>query len=607
MALNILWPFNSLSITQASSCSSTSDCTGFFRALPVVVMTSSFATRASFNGLQFSLVMRTLKGRAVENEGFETAEARVRNEGRTDGHYSSSSPSVSSFQNENLLRKVSAAKDAEEALSVIAEHFRGNNSNGGTVSSEDSAAIIAAALAQNNADLAFSVLQAMRCDLIQSKLERELQDGNFTNSSIQCWRWDQPDITTYTTLIRGLAASLRVSDAIRAIKDISCVGTPLGDEVSFGKVVKCPYCMIAFAVVQPQHGIQVVACSKCRYQYELMSGEIVNIESESISTNISVMESGLRILQIKKQIIPAAIHSIVIRAPNGLAFTHRFATQSADLPAQEGERVTIALAAPSNVGRAIGPFRLSTRTPGRRPREPMCITNHVTGLEFHPLQAPPKYDSSASFGTSLIVPAVALLASGDAATAFIDPTLPKLILSVAASAIVLGTAMNTLVMPQLNQLPQRMVDALAVRQQLLSQYNLLQSRLKDLIQAAEEEVWMLARMCNLENKIEVVGEPSYSARKSRVKRARENLDESLVARLKLIDSYAKLASMIEIEVEMDKDVFAAEEVTNASSIAEQIERLMELEDLEKQWRIQAEANDEIERLLRSAPVLPDSV
>lgn len=319
------------------------------------------------------------------------------------------------------------------------------------------------------------------------------------------------------------------------------------------------------------------------------------------------MESGLRFLQIKKQIIPAAIHSIVIRAPNGLACTHRFATQSVDLPAQEGERVTVALAAPSNVGRIIGPFRLSTRTPRCKPGEPMCITNHVTGLEFQLLQAPSKYGNSASFDTALVVPAVALLASGDAATAFIDPTLPTLILSVAATAIVLGTAMNTLVLPQLNQLPQRMVDALAVRQQLLSQYNLLQSRLKELIQAAEEEVWMLARLCHLEHKIEVVGEPSYSARKSRVKKARENLDESLVARLKLIDSYAKLASMIEIEVDMDKDVFAAEEVTDAASIAEQIERLMELEDLEKQWRIQAEANDEVERLLRAAPVLPDSV
>jgi hypothetical protein len=142
---------------------------------------------------------------------------------------------------------------------------------------------------------------------------------------------------------------------------------------------------------------------------------------------------------------------VQIRAPNGLACTHRFATQSVDLPAQEGERVTVALAAPSNVGRIIGPFRLSTRTPRRRPGEPMCITNHVTGLEFQLLQAPSKYGNSASFDTALAVPAVALLASGDAATAFIDPTLPTLILSVAATAIVLGTAMNTLVLPQLNQ------------------------------------------------------------------------------------------------------------------------------------------------------------
>eukprot|EP01018_Ginkgo_biloba_P028647 Gb_34630 [translate_table: standard] len=166
-----------------------------------------------------------------------------------------------------------------------------------------------------------------------------------------------------------------------------------------------------------------------------------------------------------------------------------------------------------------------------------------------------------------------------------------------------------------NLLPQRTVDTIALRQQLLSQYDLLQSRLTELTQAAEEEVWMLARMCQLENKIEVIGEPSYRqvsqkhfdyARKSRVKRARESLDESLVSRLELIDSYAKIASMIEIEVEMDTDVLAAEAVTNAESIADQIERLLELEKLETQWRIQAEANDEVERLLRSTPVFPDS-
>ncbi|KAJ0048561.1 hypothetical protein Pint_14920 [Pistacia integerrima] len=59
------------------------------------------------------------------------------------------------------------------------------------------------------------------------------------------------------------------------------------------------------------------------------------------------------------------------------------------------------------------------------------------------------------------------------------------------------------------QLPQRSVDAIAIKQQLLSQYDMLQSRIKDLKEAAEKEVWMLARMCQLENKIYAVGEPSY--------------------------------------------------------------------------------------------------
>lgn len=99
----------------------------------------------------------------------------------------------------------------------------------------------------------------------------------------------------------------------------------------------------------------------------------------------------------------------------------------------------------------MGPLRLSARTPGWRPGEPMSITNHVTGLEFRLLPAPPKSGSSASFEASFILPGLALLAGGDAATAFIDPTLPKLISTVAVSATVLGAAVNALVLPQLNK------------------------------------------------------------------------------------------------------------------------------------------------------------
>jgi hypothetical protein len=59
--------------------------------------------------------------------------------------------------------------------------------------------------------------------------------------------------------------------------------------------------------------------------------------------------------------------------------------------------------------------------------------------------------------------------------------------------------------------------------------------------------------------------------------------------------------MIEIEVEMDSDVLAAEAVNNTENIAQQIEQIMELENLEEKWKIQAEANDEAERLLSSQP------
>ncbi|GLT49052.1 hypothetical protein SLA2020_226350 [Shorea laevis] len=113
---------------------------------------------------------------------------------------------------------------------------------------------------------------------------------------------------------------------------------------------------------------------------------------------------------------------------------------------------------------------------------------------------------------------------------------------------------------------------------------------------------MLARMCQLENKIFAVGEPSYCARRSRIKRVPEGLENSLEGRIELIDSYARISSMIEIEVAMDSDVLAAESASTAETISEQIQQIMELENLEEKWRLQFEANDEAERLLSSQPM-----
>ena len=59
--------------------------------------------------------------------------------------------------------------------------------------------------------------------------------------------------------------------------------------------------------------------------------------------------------------------------------------------------------------------------------------------------------------------------------------------------------------------------------------------------------------------------------------------------------YARVANMIEIEVEIDTEVPAAE----VAGIEEQILRLEEVAEMQADWRLQAEAQDEVERLLRA--------
>ncbi|XLR23158.1 hypothetical protein HN51_069413 [Arachis hypogaea] len=173
-----------------------------------------------------------------------------------------------------------------------------------------------------------------------------------------------------------------------------------------------------------------------------------------------------------------------------MARTHRFATETVDVPAQEGERVTVAVAAPL-------------------------------------------------FNPSVLFPLLAVLATGDAASGLIDPGLPQFLSVVAVSSLAVGATLNSVVFPQLKQLPQGSVEVTAIKQRLLSQYDVILSRIKDLKEAAEKEIWMLARMCQLENKISAVGEPSYRTRRSKVKRVRESLQNSLRGRIELIDSYAR--------------------------------------------------------------------
>ena len=57
------------------------------------------------------------------------------------------------------------------------------------------------------------------------------------------WKWSRPDVSIYTTLVQGLAALLRVSDALRMIDDICRVGVSPGEEV-WTKFFLCTYLVI---------------------------------------------------------------------------------------------------------------------------------------------------------------------------------------------------------------------------------------------------------------------------------------------------------------------------------------------------------------------------
>lgn len=141
-----------------------------------------------------------------------------------------------------------------------------------------------------------------------------------------------------------------------------------------------------------------------------------------------------------------------VRAPDGLARTHRFSTASVDIPAQACDRITVISAAPSSaaVKRGLGPFKTSARTPGTRPGEPLAIHNHATDRVSFLSRPPPK--SAAPFDASWwFVPAALLLASSDAAMALIDPGLPRAVAVGVGVAVAVGGGVNAFVVPRLNQ------------------------------------------------------------------------------------------------------------------------------------------------------------
>lgn len=82
----------------------------------------------------------------------------------SESHHEISENNVSKLLDQELLVRVAAAKDANEALQMIAEK---SGRDGGVVCTTDCCSIISAALNRNNVELALSVFYAMRASFDQ--------------------------------------------------------------------------------------------------------------------------------------------------------------------------------------------------------------------------------------------------------------------------------------------------------------------------------------------------------------------------------------------------------------------------------------------------------
>ena len=79
---------------------------------------------------------------------------------------------------------------------------------------------------------------------------------------------------------------------------------------------------------------QVVACAASRYEFELFSGAVASVASEAQAGSQSRLLALARAAGVWRSAPLAAVHEMVVRAPDGRARTFRFSTATADIPAQ---------------------------------------------------------------------------------------------------------------------------------------------------------------------------------------------------------------------------------------------------------------------------------
>lgn len=514
-----------------------------------------------------------------------------------------------------LLRKLAAAADAEEVLDMLMEAKNQGVDSVSVMHLSDvyCRAIMAAALERGNAALAQSIFDAMASSSVSVSPSMGASGAPAVpeGTSVRL-RWPMATPEMAATLVVGLCRSLKTKEAVAVVRGVRSRGVPLAEDVQFGYVVAGPGLergqtstaggqrQTPLAVVQPQEGVKSVADSYTKYEYELFSGTVTNVSSESLVNEGNRSNPLLMVLRqsgILKAPVVGAVHTAVVQTPGGQQRTFRFGTMTADVPAKFGDRVTV-VCSPSAPKFSPRRLFLNSSPPGTVPGEPLSLSNHTTRAASVALLRPPPSTGVQGI-PSWVLPAIIVVTATDAATALVDPVMPYVVAGVLAATAASTVAGTSVVLPKLKQLPERLLEVQATRQKLLAQHTVLERRMEELMAECEEDVLLLARLWQLQAKMGMVsaGASGYDARLERVVEAREAVEIRLCKRIEAVDAFARVISMIEIEVEMESELPAAE----LAGIEVQIARLSEIEELAEEWRLQARAADEVERLFRGAP------
>lgn len=511
----------------------------------------------------------------------------------------------------DIIRQIISERRSLDAKNVLLDNIPSIS----TLEEEQCLEILTSCVSSGNHELLSSILSSMLARNDSSAW------GSSDTDSVGSSQFEWPRVTVRmsTEIVKALCRNLDTKFAQEVLSILRYRGVQSSEEIHFGYVVDCADGSgRPLALMQPHEGSKIVSDSFSKYEYEIFSGKVIKSDSESLVASLSWLKQvGSKLGKIST----AAMHTLTVESPTGQQRTFKFGTYLASSPAKVGDKISV-VCAPEQGKSLRQDIRysgiLSPSPPGKRPGEALSITNHTIGDSVL-LNRPSQADNSLINGWLLI--AFVVLASADAASSLFDPSLPLLIAGAVGSSTIVSSVGAKVVLPNLKKLPEASLGIQETRQRLLQEHVRLTANVKQLLQETSSDVRTLARLWQLLNKMgSIDNKNAYVSRIERVVNAKDATEERLSARISMMNEYTKVLSMIEIEVEMETEIPVAEYqgmsilsqflhqnglifmlLPPFVDIQRELSRLSDIEELQAEWRAKVEAQDEVEKILRSYP------